>query len=58
MPDRISDNLMKSDVKISVTSWGRVFGRKEQLEFLIDRAFDNRRNCGYDLSQPIRRVNS
>ena len=58
MPDRIIDNLIKSDVTISVTSWSRVFGRIEQLAFLIDRAFDNRGNCGYDLSQPMRRVNS
>ena len=58
MPDRIIDNLIKSDVTISVTSWDRVFGRKEQLAFLIDRAFDNRANCGYDLSRPMRRADS
>ena len=56
MPDRIIDNLLKSDVKISVAPWERI--NKTGLEFLIDAAFRNRFNCGYDLSRPMRRANS
>ena len=56
MPDRIIDNLLKSDVKISVAPWERI--NKTRLEFLIDAAFRNRFNCGYDLSRPMRRANS
>lgn len=58
MPDRIIDNLMKPGVTISVTSWNRIHGSKERLEFLIEAAFGNRANCSYDLSQPMRRANS
>lgn len=56
MPDRIIDNLMKSRVKISVIPWAKV--RVTPLTFLIDAAFDNRANCEYDLSKPMRRHNS
>lgn len=56
MPSRIIDNLMKSDVTISVVPWERITG--ETLEFLIEAAFRNRANCRYDLSQPMRRANS
>ena len=56
MPSRIIDNLMKSDVKISVAPWKRINGRT--LEFLIEAAFRNRASCRYDLSQPMRRANS
>ena len=56
MPDRIIDNLLKSGVTISVAPWGRINGMT--LEFLIEAAFRNRANCGYDLSRPMRRANS
>ena len=56
MPSRIIDNLVKPDVKISVVPWERI--NEKKLEFLIDSAFRNRANCGYDLSQPMRRANS
>lgn len=56
MPDRIVDNLLKSDVKISVVPWDRLNG--ERLEFLIDAAFRCRSECGYDLSRRMRRANS
>ena len=54
MPGRIIDNLMKSDVKISVVPWERINGTT--IEFLIEAAFRNRANCRYDLSQPMRRA--
>ena len=56
MPSRIIDNLMKSDVKISVVPWARINDRT--LEFLIEAAFRNREKCRYDLGQPMRRANS
>ena len=56
MPSRIIDNLMRSDVKISVVPWERINGKT--LDFLIEAAFRNRANCRYDLSQPMRRANS
>ncbi len=56
MPDRIIDNLMRPDVKISVVSWKKT--NERTLDFLIDTAFDNRENCRYDLSRPMRRANS
>ena len=56
MPSRLIDNLMKSDVTISVVPWERING--ETLKFLIEAAFRNRANCGYDVSQPMRRANS
>lgn len=56
MPDLIIDNLMKSDVKISVAPWERI--NATTLEFLIEAAFRNRANCPYDLSRRMRRANS
>ncbi len=56
MPDRIIDNLMRSNVKISVVPWDRM--NERTLEFLIDVAFGNRAKCAYDLSRPMRKRNS
>lgn len=59
MPARIIDNLVEPGVTISVTSWDTVYGHnKERLKFLIEAAFNNRANCSYDLSTPMRRANS
>ena len=56
MPQRIIDNLLAPDVKISVTPWEKING--ETLDFLIEAAFGGRENCRYDLSRPMRRANS
>ena len=56
MPDRIIDNLVKPDARISVVPWDRINGRT--LEFLIEAAFRYRKDCPYDLSRPMRRANS
>ena len=56
MPARIIDNLMRKDVRISVTNWERI--DRISLRLLIDLAFGNRSNCRYDLSRPMRRKNS
>ena len=56
MPDRIIDNLVKSESKISITSWSRI--NPTSLRFLVDAAFQSRSYCEYDLSRPMRRANS
>ena len=56
MPSRIIDNLLVPDVTISVVPWNRINVRS--LQFLIEAAFRNRKNCPYDLSKPMRRANS
>ena len=56
MPERIIDNLVKPDVKISVVSWKRL--DVKTLKFLVDVAFRDRNSCKYDLSRPMRRANS
>lgn len=56
MPDRLLDNIIKQDVKISVIPWDKlsVF----ILHSLIEMAFRDREECKYDLSRPMRRVDS
>lgn len=56
MPDRIIDNLLKTGAKISVIGWDKLTVSK--LKYMIDKAFEDRENCTYDLSQPMRRRNS
>lgn len=56
MPDRIIDNLLSSRVTISVVPWKRI--NVARLKFLIDATFQNRSDCKYDLSRPMRRANS
>lgn len=58
MPDRIIDNLLKNDVKISVVNWGKIENDFDALKFLIDATFDDRASCNYDLSRLMRRANS
>ncbi len=58
MPDRIIDNLLKSDVKISVVNWDKIENDFSALKFLINATFDDRTNCNYDFSKPLRRANS
>ena len=57
LSDRIIDNLLKTGVKVSVTNWKRVVEDCEKLRFLIDATFNDRADCDYDLSRPMRRVN-
>ena len=56
MPERIIDNLVTPDVKISVVPWSRL--NVATLKFLVDVAFRDRNSCKYDLSRPMRRANS
>ena len=56
MPDRIVDNLLKPEAKISVVPWSRI--NESTLRTLVEVAFRDRVNCAYDLSRPMRRANS
>ena len=56
MPDRIIDNLVNPNSKISVTSWNRL--NTTSLKFLVDAAFQDRNSCEYDLSRPMKRTNA
>lgn len=58
MPQRIIDNLLKPDAKISVTNWDRVSSSPEKLKLLIDLTYQDRAACNYDLSRVMRRANS
>jgi len=56
MPDRIIDNLLNSTAKISVIGWDKLTVSK--LKFMVEKAFEDRINCSYDLTRPMRRRNS
>ncbi|NQU80948.1 MAG: TIR domain-containing protein [Bacteroidetes bacterium] len=58
VPVRIIDNLLKNSAKVSITNWDIVTGDIEKLRFLINATFDDRTQCEYDLSSPMRRANS
>lgn len=56
MPARIIDNLLASNVKISVIPWNKLTPTK--LKYMIDKAYEDRTSCQYDLRRPMRRNNS
>lgn len=55
LPDRIIDNLLKPEAKISVINWDKI--DPNNLKLMIDNAYNDRANCQYDLSRPMRRRN-
>lgn len=57
VPDRIIDNLLQSGANVSVAGWDTIVGDSEKLRFLIDATFNDREQCDYDLSRPMRRAN-
>ncbi len=58
LPDRIIDNLLCKDVKISVLNWEKIIADIGNMRFLIDQTYNDRASCNYDLSRPMRRANS
>ena len=56
MPDRLIDNLLKLEGRVSVVPWGRI--NVNSLTTLVEAAFLDRASCEYDLSRPMRRANS
>ena len=57
MPDRIVDNLLARDARISVVPWAKAID-PDHLAFLIEATFADREQCKYDLSRGLRRHNS
>ena len=55
MPDRIIDNLLNDKAKISVVNWEDL--TPDKLRYLIELTFQDKENCTYDLSRPMRRRN-
>lgn len=58
LPERIIDNLIKEDVKISVFSWKLVIENLSWFKTFIDLAHNDRKSCNYDLSTEMRGRNS
>lgn len=56
LSDRIIDNLLNNNCKISILPWSKV--NRENLRFEINAAFDDKENCEYDLSRSMKRNNS
>ena len=55
LPDRIIDNMINPDCKITVTSWDKL--TVGTLKLLIENAYNDRANCKYDLNRPMRKKN-
>lgn len=58
LPDRIIDNLLCSDAKITVVQWDKIYNNRENLKFLTETTCDHRMNCRYDLNRSLRRQSS
>ena len=56
MPDRILDNLVRPEAYISVVPWCRAIV-PANLQALVEFAYDDRKKCAYDTSEPLRRRN-
>ena len=57
MPDRIVDNLLAPNARISVVPWAKAIN-SDHLRFLIEATFADRLECKYDLGRGLRRNNS
>lgn len=55
MPERIIDNWLNG-AKISAIAWGDLTVGK--LKYMIEKAYEDKEYCDYDLSRPMRRRNS
>ena len=55
VPERIIDNLLKSDVSISVINWDKL--TVDILKQMIDNAYNVRARNNYDMSRSMRRKN-
>ena len=56
LTDRIIDNLLDHQSKISIVKWEDLTANK--LRLLIDLTFKDKNDCKYDLSRPMRKKNS
>lgn len=55
MPERIIDNWLNG-AKISAIAWNELTVGK--LSYMIEKAYEDKEYCDYDLSRPMRRRNS
>ncbi len=58
VPQRIIDNLLKSDAKVSVANWDTITASPDKLKLMIDLTFSDKDICNYELNRPMRRANS
>lgn len=58
LPQRIIDNLVKEDAKVSIANWETITAAPQKLKGMIDLTFRDRESCNYDLSSPMRRSNT
>lgn len=58
IPERVIDNLLNPETKISVVDWNRIIDRPDLFSYLIDATNNDRSNCKYDMSRKMRRANS
>ena len=56
MPERLVDNLVAPEAKVSVVPWRRI--DEGTLKSLVNLAFEERATCQYDLGRRMRRINS
>lgn len=56
LPNRIIDNLLKTEAKISVANWSSIM--IDEWRLLLAFTANDRSTCEYDLSRPMRRNNS
>lgn len=56
MPERIIDNLLAQNVRISVINWDKL--TVANLKMMIDNAYNSRATNQYDLSEKMKRKNS
>jgi hypothetical protein len=57
MPVRIIDNLLAGGVKISIVPWSKIQSQPDNLRFLVEATCNDRADCNYDLSRPMKRQN-
>lgn len=58
LPDRIIDNLINKEAKISVINWDKIINDIEGFRSLINQTCENRLNNTYDLHRKMRRANA
>lgn len=58
MPERITDNLLAGNARISITPWSKIADDFAKLRFLIEATNNDRDSAEYDLGRPMRRANS
>lgn len=57
LPERIYDNLITDDVRMSITTWNRISDSPESLRLLISNTAISRQTNQYDTSRQMRMAN-